>query len=75
MASDSKRIRIILVSLERQHCVVESKKRGWFVKFPNGDSLTLHSTPSDHRAELNIRSRILRAGLSWPFDGQSRKVS
>ncbi len=68
MADGSKRLRIILVNLERQGCVVERRKQGWFVKFPNGESTTIHLTESDHRAEKNTRARVLRAGLSWPFD-------
>lgn len=74
MADGTKRMRIILLSLERQGCVVESKAKGWLVKFPNGGTLTLHKTNSDYRAEMNIRSRILRAGLTWPFDGNHRKA-
>lgn len=72
MASGSKRVRVILSSLERQGCVVEAKKSGWFVKLPGGGAITMHGTTSDHRAELNIRSLVLRAGLKWPFDGDNR---
>lgn len=69
MAEGSKRRRILLVSLEKQGCNIERRKNGWFIKFPNNkDTLTIHVSPSDHRAEMNTRSRVLRAGLEWPFD-------
>jgi len=65
----NKRTKIILVTLERQGCVIEEKKSGWLVKFPNNTgTMTIHNTPSDHRAELNLRSIAVRAGLKWPFD-------
>lgn len=73
MAEGQKRIKVILVSLERQGCGVERRSRGWFIKFPNGDSTVIHVTDSDHRAEKNTRSRVLRAGLEWPFDGKGGK--
>ena len=68
MGESSKRMRIVLTSLERQGCEITPTNKGWFVKFPNGDSMTLHRTDSDHRAERNTRSRVKRAGLEWPFD-------
>lgn len=67
-----RRIRAIMASLDGQGCVVQEKQRGWFVKFPNGDTMTVHKTESDHRAEKNTRARVLRAGLKWPFDAESR---
>lgn len=70
---DNKRVRVILVSLERQGAVVERRKSGWLLKLPNGSTLTIHGTLSDHRAEMNMRSRVLRAGMEWPFDGKNRK--
>lgn len=73
MAESTKRMRIVLVSLERQGCEVTPTNKGWFVKFPNGDSMTLHRTDSDHRAERNTRSRVKRAGLTWPFDQTNGK--
>lgn len=45
-------------------------KKGYFVKFPNGDSTTFHNTNSDNRAARNMRAVVLRAGLSWPFDAR-----
>lgn len=68
MAEGQKRLRAILAALEGQGCGVERKDKGWFVKFPNGTSMMVHLTESDHRAEKNTRARVLRAGLEWPFD-------
>lgn len=68
MADGSKRVRAILASLESQGATVERRTRGWFVKFPNGDTTTIHPSDSDHRAEKNTRARVKRAGLRWPFD-------
>lgn len=72
MAESSKRMRIVLLSLENQGCEVTPTNKGWFVKFPNGDSMTLHRTDSDHRAEKNTRARVRRAGLEWPFDNNGK---
>lgn len=69
----SKRMRIVLVSLENQGAVIAPTNKGYFVKFPNGDSMTVHRTESDHRAEKNIRARVKRAGLNWPFDQNGGK--
>jgi hypothetical protein len=70
----SKRTRIIVASLEEQGAkVIElSHKKGHMVRFKDGSSLTMHNTESDPRAEANTRSRVLRAGLKWPFDGEKR---
>lgn len=73
MAEGQKRMKIVLASLSTQGCIIERKSKGWLVKFPDGGSMTVHNTNSDHRAELNIRSRVLRAGLAWPFDNGHRK--
>jgi hypothetical protein len=65
----SKRMRVVLSSLEEQGCTVQDTRNGWMVKFPDGSgSMTLHRTESDWRSEKNTRSRVLRAGLIWPFD-------
>ena len=66
----SKRLRIIINSLEDQGCVVRETKSGWLVRPPAKDAeqFAIHGTESDHRAEKNTRARVLRAGLTWPFD-------
>jgi len=64
-----KKIKILLLSLEKQGCTVVEVKSGWLIRFPDGEtSTTIHKTPSDVRAIKNNRARILRAGLDWPFD-------
>lgn len=68
----SKRLKIIIMSLEKQGCVVREVKGGWLVRPPSKDAeqFTIHGTESDHRAELNTRARVKRARLTWPFDGK-----
>lgn len=68
--SNLKRVKVILSSLERQGAQLKATKKGWFIMFPNGSSATVHKSESDPRAEANTRSRVLRAGLTWPFDGE-----
>lgn len=65
----SKRIKIIITSLEKQGCVIRETKSGYLVRPPGGgEQFAIHGTESDHRAEKNTRSRVHRAGLTWPFD-------
>ena len=71
--SNLKRVKVILSSLERQGALLKATKKGWFIMFPNGSSTTVHKSESDPRAEANTRSRVLRAGLKWPFDGENRR--
>lgn len=73
MAEGQKRKKIILASLEAQACRTKRTTKGYMIYFPNGDMATMHLTDSDYRAEKNMRARVLRAGLSWPFDGDNRK--
>lgn len=69
-----KRHKIILSSLESQGCRIKETTKGWLIFFPDGEStMGLHKTDSDHRAEANNRARVLRAGLTWPFDGENRR--
>lgn len=70
MAWGSKRLRVIIASLESQGCKIKETTKGYIVFFPDEakSSMVLHHTDSDHRAEMNTRSRVLRANLSWPFD-------
>jgi hypothetical protein len=69
-----KRIKIILASLTAQGARVKETTKGWIVFFPDEakTSMTMHKSESDHRAEANNRARVLRAGLTWPFDGENR---
>lgn len=61
-------MRTILDGLESQGARIVRKKSGWQVLAPNGEIITLHVTPSDHRALRNARSHVRRAGLDWPLD-------
>lgn len=65
-----KEVRLLLRSLEMQGADVLPAKKGKLIRFPNGDTLTVHFTNSDHRSTLNMRAAIKRAGLQWPFDHQ-----
>lgn len=68
-----KRTRVILSSLESQGARVKQTTKGWIVFFSDGSSMAVHKTESDPRAEANTRSRVKRAGLKWPFDGESKR--
>lgn len=68
--AESKLIKILLVSLEEDGCTIKPTKKGYLVKFPNGETTTFHKTPSDHRAVLNLRACIKRNGCTWPSDGK-----
>lgn len=75
MASSNKRQRALIASLVNQGCTIKELRGsagGFMVLFPNGESMTVHGSEGDHRAEKNTRARVLRAGLSWPFDPKKR---
>lgn len=59
---------ILLTDLERQGATIRQTKQGYLLKFPDGTTTTFHRSPSDHRAIKNMRSRVLRAGMTWYFD-------
>jgi 5-enolpyruvylshikimate-3-phosphate synthase len=66
----SKILRIVIADMEKQGAKVKETKMGFMVRFPDGSSMTVHKTESDHRALKNTRARVLRAGLTWPLDGK-----
>lgn len=68
MAGLHSTIKAILNGLEAQGARIVPKKSGWQIMCPNGEIITLHATPSDHRALRNARSHVRRAGLRWPLD-------
>jgi hypothetical protein len=39
---------------------------GHLLYLPGGATATVHTSPSDHRAMKNLRSKVERAGLTWP---------
>ena len=58
----------LLTSMERQGCGLRRTTKGWQVKFPDGGMLVFHLTPSEYRAERNIRAIVRRHRMEWPFD-------
>ncbi len=58
---------LLVQDLASQDCTVKRTKKGWFIGFPDGSSMALHTTDSDHRALKNTRARIRRAGLDSKF--------
>lgn len=64
----SKRLKILLLSLDKQGCRVVETTKGYQVFPPSGsEPITIHKTTSDWRAEKDVRARVRRAGLDWPF--------
>lgn len=63
-----KRIKALLADLEDQGATIKRIHDGWQILCPQGGIVTMHGTPSDHRAELNLRAELRRRGLEWPFD-------
>jgi hypothetical protein len=68
VASLNSEMKAIVKGLAQQGCVIKDTAKGWMVYCPNGEMVSMHKTPSDHRALRNARSRIKRAGLTWPLD-------
>ena len=57
-------IRRLVEAAKRHGCRVERKGSGHLAVYaPNGDIINLPFTPSDHRAVLNCRSQLRRAGV------------
>lgn len=57
-------IRRLVEAAKRHGCRVEKKGSGHLAVYaPNGDIVNLPFTPSDHRAVLNCRSQLRRAGV------------
>lgn len=65
---------ILLKSLESQGCRIEDTDKGWRVLFPDGVStVSIHKSQGDRRSRENLRAKIKRAGLLWPFDHHHKK--
>lgn len=62
----------VLRSLEEQGAALVAVKKGTLVRFPDGSTAMFHTSNSDHRATLNQRALVLRAGFQWPFDSQTK---
>lgn len=58
--------RVVEAAVE-QRWRVEPTTDGWQLKAPDGITIvTIHGTPSDHRAIQNTISRMRRSGFQWP---------
>lgn len=64
---ERKRIKALIAGLEAQGATIRETSHGWQVLCPEGGLVTLHGTPSDHRAERNLRSELRRRGMKWPL--------
>lgn len=71
--SNHKRVDRIVDDLIEQGATAKRTKAGWMIFLPDGSSMTLHLTESDHRADNNSRGRVRRAGLEWPPDTWGRR--
>lgn len=63
-----KRIKAIVAHLERQGATIKGTRNGYQILCPAGGIVTMHCTPSDYRAERNLRAQLRSHGLEWPFD-------
>lgn len=48
---------------EKEGWKVKQKTRGVMLTSPEGATITIHGTETDHRAEKNTRARLKAAGL------------
>ena len=63
-----KRIKAIVADLERQGAIIIRTTKGYQIRCPQGGIVVMHCTPSDHRAERNLRAELRKRGMEWPFD-------
>lgn len=71
--SDHRKVERIVDDLLAQGATAKRTKNGWLIFLPDGSSMGLHLTESDHRADKNSRARVRRAGLEWPPDTWGRR--
>ena len=64
---EKKRVKALIAGLEAQGATIREKTNGWQILCPSGGIVTIHGTPSDRRAEMNLKSEIRRRGLRWPL--------
>lgn len=66
MASMKKEIKALLAEADKQGWRVNETKDGWQLFAPDGVNIvTIHGTPSDHRALANTVTRLRRYGFEW----------
>lgn len=68
MVPMKKLLKALLASMEEQGATVRRTSNGFQIMCPAGGIVTIHGTPSDHRALRNVRADVRRAGMEWPFD-------
>lgn len=62
-----KRLADLAASLEKQGARVRRSGSGYVVIGDGNRLVPLHTTPSDTNVERNMRRKVERAGLTWPF--------
>ncbi len=66
MGSPKKELKKIFAAAEEQGWRVGDTKDGWQLFAPDGENIvTVHGTPSDHRALANTVSRMRQYGFKW----------
>lgn len=65
-----KEIARLLDHIEPQGVKLTRTTKGVMLRLPDGTSTMVHFTGSDVREAKNVRSRLKRAGVSWPTDGE-----
>ena len=68
-----KEVRALLKSARTDGATVVEKKDGVVIRPASGGSIMLHWSCSDWRALANTRAEFRRLGLSWPWDGTTRR--
>lgn len=64
----NKRLKALLAGLDAQGAeIIPTGKNGFKVLCPEGGIVLIHSTNSDHRAELNLKSELKKRGMLWPL--------
>lgn len=71
MPHQGKRIKALIVHLQREGATVRMGDSGGVMIYPadkNKPPIAVHSTPSDHRANKNLKRLIERSGHTYPFN-------
>lgn len=62
--------RRILDHVQKQGVNVVETKKGYLLRLPDGETEMMHKSQSDYRGVQNMRAKLKRSGISWPFDGE-----
>lgn len=65
MANIGKELKKLFAEIEAQGGRIKPTKKGYMIypPDPTKDGVAVHKTPSDHRAMLNMRAELRRAGF------------